>query len=113
MADHRRGERHTQHETRNTQFNGRPPQGGAPHLTALSDDLRGRLVLFGRCLDDRAGELPLEELARLLDLYSRAIGRLVRIMRTELDLAGGLDAQLERAVDEALEELSQEWKVPL
>jgi hypothetical protein len=89
---------------------------GASHAVSvgnLSADLADRLGRFGDSIEERAAELTLDQLARLLDTYSQAISRLARIRRLEQQLHGAGGDELARAVDWTLDTLSEQWDLQL
>jgi hypothetical protein len=98
---------------RNAEKHGLYGESRAVSVGNLSADLADRLERFADSIEARADELTLDQLARLLDTYSQAIGRLARIQRLEQQLHDAGGDKLERAVDWTLDQLSEQWDLQL
>ena len=98
---------------RNAEKHGLYSESHAVSIGNLSADLADRLERFGDSIEDRAGELTLGQLARLLDTYSQAISRLVRIQRLQQQLHDPDRDKVARAVDWTLDQLGEQWDADL
>ena len=83
----------------------------SPDLDARIADLDARIVSLAIFIDERTADLSTEEFIKLLALHGQLISRLGRLM-SQQDKGGG-DAELQQAIDEALDRLSKEWGIEL
>ena len=90
-----------------------PMARGPATLTQRVDDLDHRIAELSDYIDEHKLDLDVDEYVRLLELYSRMIGRLGRVRRLAQQLEGGDESELDVAIREALDELSAEWGVEL
>jgi hypothetical protein len=111
--NNRNAEKHGMYSVSTPERSGVGSGSHAVSVGNLSADLADRLGRFGDSIEERAAELTLDQLARLLDTYSQAIGRLARIRRLEQQLHGAGGDELARAVDWTLDTLSEQWDLQL
>ena len=82
-------------------------------LAAQIADLDRRIARLGDHIDACQADLETLGLVRLLDLHSKMMGRVTR-MRQALDQMRGDDkGGLAQAIQEALDEIGQEWGIDL
>jgi hypothetical protein len=86
---------------------------GAADLTARIDDLDRRIRQLSDYIDAHLADLVPEDFAALATLQGQLSSRLGRLMRDRAAIDGETSDELQQAVNEALDQLSQEWGIDI
>jgi hypothetical protein len=81
-------------------------------IDAVIADLYAKQQRLSRYIDQNAADLTPEQLARFLQIYAQSCSRLGRLLR-DREALGGFSEWMDKAFNQALDELSEEWGVDL
>lgn len=84
----------------------------APTIEEVYADLAARLKRFADYLDN-AEDLSVHVYAQLLEAYGQVSSRLARILTVKDRISTGAVDELEKAIDQVLDELGEDWGVEL
>lgn len=82
-------------------------------LSAAIADLQRRLRQLSRYIDDNLNDLDADTFVRLANLQGQLTSRLGRLMRDRQQVAGDAGDELTAAINDALDEISEEWGLDL
>jgi len=85
---------------------------GPCRIDAVIADLYAKQQRLSRYIDHNADDLTPEQLARFLQIYAQSCSRLGRLLR-DREALGGFSEWMDKAFNQALDELSEEWGVDL
>jgi hypothetical protein len=87
--------------------------GAEANLDAAIADLQRRLRQLSRYIDDNLTDLDADTFVRLANLQGQLTSRLGRLMRDRQQVSGNAGDELTAAINDALDEISEEWGLDL
>jgi hypothetical protein len=87
--------------------------GASVDLDAAIADLQRRLRQLSTYIDDNLTDLDADTFVRLANLQGQLTSRLGRLMRDRQQVSGNAGDELTAAINDALDEISEEWGLDL